>query len=67
MDILGTIWTTDDDHLLISIVLLNVVEIEEVVSIMKVSIFCQFLLKTIIHALKIAVLGGFCSEYGEQY
>ena len=34
---------------------------------MKLSIFCQFGLKTPIHALKIGALGVFDPQNGEQY
>ena len=58
--------TTHDDHLMVSIIVQNLVEIDAVVSNMKLSIFCPFGLKTPIHAPKMGVSGDFTPKMGNN-
>jgi len=58
--------TTHDDHLMVSIIVQNLVEIDAVVSNMKLLIFCPFGLKTPIHAPKMGVSGDFTPKMGNN-
>ena len=55
------IWTSHDDHLMVSIVVQNLVKINAVVSIT-----CSFGLKTPIHAPKLGVSGYFTPKMGSN-
>ena len=59
--------TTHEDYSVLFIVVLNLVGIAAVLDNMKVLIFCEFGLKTPIHAPKIEVFGGFDSLSRKQY
>ena len=61
------IGTTHDDHLVVSVVVQNLVEIDAVISVIwNFQCFCTFGLKTPIHAPKIGVWGYFTPKMGSN-